>query len=126
MSINAIRFIKKQIRTYKYKRIAPDFILKNDDPIQKKGVLIEKEVFCGGLIEHFSMIGRLTSYKKPYSSKDNYSGNGWIGRSHDSNKSGTVFHSLTWLKAECEKHSLSIKELPFDYHEQIWLYISKN
>ena len=68
----------------------------------------------------------LTSYKKPYYKKDDYSGSSWVGKSHNSDKSGIVFHSFSWIKDLCNKKGLKVKELKFEVIDQIWLYIKKN
>ena len=49
----------KRLRNFKYKSVRSDFIISNGDPIQKKGELIDKEIFNGGPTHNFSAIGRL-------------------------------------------------------------------
>lgn len=67
----------------------------------------------------------LTSYFKPYSSKDDYQGKGWVGKSHESSEAGVVFHSFEWIQKECSIRNLKAQELKFDFYSQIWLHISK-
>lgn len=239
-----IRAIQKVIRGKEFRAVDEDFILPNNDPIQAKGELIDKEVFNGGPIDSFSEIGRLylitllkiglhpgskvldvgcgalrggywiinflspnnyygiepnvemlnvgkrvmlgeelleekkpsfdhnsdfdfsvfnskfdfvvarsiwshtsksqiqkmldsfvdnsnpdgvflTSYLRPFSSKDDYKGSDWVGKSHESNEVGIVFHSFSWIESECQKRNLKVQELKFDFYSQIWLHISK-
>jgi len=70
----------------------------------------------------------LTSvYKKRFFSKrSDYKGNKWVGRSHECNKAGQVYHSLSWVKKQCEKRGLAaeeIKDKGYNYGNQIWLKI---
>ena len=67
----------------------------------------------------------LTSYQKPYYTKDDYSGSSWIGKSNKSDESGMVFHRLSWIEEVCNKRNLKVKELQIEVIDQIWLYISK-
>jgi SAM-dependent methyltransferase len=67
----------------------------------------------------------LTSYLRPYFSNQDYKGKEWKGRSHDSNISGIIYHSFSWINNECKKRQLNVKELRFDYIDQIWLCISR-
>jgi len=67
----------------------------------------------------------LTSYKKPLHSKQDYYGNSWVGRSHESNQPGIVCHSYSWIKKECKKRNLKVRELDFDVYKQYWLLIRK-
>lgn len=241
-------FIKKIIklfREYKYKGIKSDFILSSNDPVQKKGALISKDVFNGGPIQYFSVIGRLylitllklgltpeskvldigcgalrggywlihflnpnnyygiepnqkmletgkrlmledetieckkpefdnnsdfdfsvfkqkfdyivarsvwthasktqiqkmldefilntrpsgvflTSYAKPFFKNQDYHGEKWVGHSHNSHIGGVVYHNFLWIEKECKKRSLEVRELKFDYINQIWIYINRN
>lgn len=67
----------------------------------------------------------LTSYFKPFFNKQDYQGSEWVGKSHSSDKPGIVFHRLSWIDQECKKRNLRLRELKFDYFDQIWLHISK-
>lgn len=67
----------------------------------------------------------LTSYFKPLFRKQDYTGDKWVGKSHSSDKAGIVHHRLSWIAEECKKRNLKLRELKFDYFDQIWLYISK-
>lgn len=67
----------------------------------------------------------LTSYLKG-SWYNDYKGNRWSGRSHKSDRPGATYHSYSWIKKQCKKRDLKVKELPFDvFNSQVWLYISK-
>lgn len=244
MKLNAIRFLKKQLRKKQYKDCKKEFLLSAEDTIQKKGEFISKEIFNGGPVHKFSLIGRLylitllkigltpeakvldigcgalrggywlihflnpgnyygiepnqemvevgkrilfskeildykspafdhnfdfnlsvfnvkfdfmiarsiwthtskaqickildefninttqkgvllASYLKPFFENQEYKGSKWVGKSHDSNTEGIVFHSFSWIKSECEVRNLTAKELTFDYVAQIWIHISK-
>lgn len=244
MKFDPVRFIIKQFRKRQLESAKIQFLLGDDDPIQKKGEIISKEAFNGGPLRDFSLIGRLylitllkigltpdskvldigcgalrggywlihflnpnrffgiepnkemlevgkrtlfdpetlkykspsfdtnedfnfsvfnekfdfivarsvwthtskaqiqkmldefvknsnpmgvflASYLKPFHSKDDYKGKKWIGRSHDSNEAGVVFHKFSWIKEECDIRKLSVQELKFDYVSQVWLHISK-
>jgi len=67
----------------------------------------------------------LTSYLKPYFKTQDYLGGEWIGRSHESDTAGVVFHDFNWIQNECNKRQLKAEELKFDYVDQIWNRISK-
>lgn len=67
----------------------------------------------------------LSSYLNAINDEQDYQGDDWVGKSHASDTAGLVYHKFTWLQAECNKRNLNIKELKFDYVNQIWLLISK-
>lgn len=68
----------------------------------------------------------LTSYLAPYSPKEEYFGEDWIGMSHESDKGGVAFHSFSWILKVCTEKSLIVKELDFDViNNQKWLVIKK-
>ena len=53
-----------------------------------------------------------------------YKGNTWIGRSHKSEEGGSAWHPFRWIKKECRKRGLLVKELKEDViSRQVWLKI---
>lgn len=68
----------------------------------------------------------LTSYLKSGILGRDTKDAGWIGKSHKSQRSSVVFHNYSWIRNQCIKRKLKIKELNFGvYNFQRWLYISK-
>ena len=66
----------------------------------------------------------LASYYRPTFLNRDYKGTEWVGRSHVNDKGGVVAHSFRWIKKECQKRGLSVRELKHDViNSQIWLYI---
>ena len=71
----------------------------------------------------------LTSYMKPrIPIFDDYKGDHWIGKSHESNQPGITRHSFKWIEKTCNKRGLSVTNVDSDlnYRAQIWLLIEKN
>jgi len=71
----------------------------------------------------------LTSYLKARFWKDNldYKDNQWVGISHKSNQPGLTYHSYKWIKNECYRRGLKVKEIKKRSlnNKQIWLCIAK-
>lgn len=68
----------------------------------------------------------LASYLKPTLFKKDYKGARWVGRSHESDTPGIVFHSLGWIQAECANRGLvaeEIKERAYNFGNQTWIRI---
>ena len=58
--------------------------------------------------------------------KEDYQGQYWVGKSHQSDKRGTVAHSYEWIAGQCRNRSLFVKELTLAEHgKQKWLLVSK-
>jgi SAM-dependent methyltransferase len=54
-----------------------------------------------------------------------YQGDTWVGRSHESDKSGVVKHSLRWITSEAARHGLTVQLMPYPvFYHQYWLRIS--
>jgi hypothetical protein len=67
----------------------------------------------------------LTSYLPPTSDADEYFGDMWVGTSHESDVSGVVRHSLSWINKQCASRELAVRELPgVDCDSQCWLRIT--
>ena len=69
----------------------------------------------------------ITSYIRPTLFKPDYKGTKWVGRSHESDTSGLVRHSLGWIQTECAKRGLVVKEIKgkaYNFSKQIWLRIN--
>lgn len=55
-----------------------------------------------------------------------YRGESWVGTSHESDVSGCIRHSLSWIKQECARRGLSVRVIGADEtHGQTWLRISR-
>lgn len=55
-----------------------------------------------------------------------YRGDKWVGKSHESQKRGLVFHRLDWIQSECRRRALEVAELKEGRHNgQTWLKITK-
>jgi cyclopropane fatty-acyl-phospholipid synthase-like methyltransferase len=70
----------------------------------------------------------LTSYMKPrIPIFDDYKGDHWIGKSHESNQPGITRHSFKWIEKTCNNRGLSVTNVDSDlnYRAQIWLLIEK-
>lgn len=71
----------------------------------------------------------LTSFVNADSEREDYLGDDWVGKSHESNQAGIVKHSFSWIEAECEKKGLSaeiINNNTFDLNNnQRWIRIKK-
>jgi len=66
----------------------------------------------------------LASYLKGDTSSDNKS-NEWVGASHKSQRRGTVQYNFEWIKKECRKRNLDVKEIKDEIlNYQIWLRIN--
>ena len=69
----------------------------------------------------------LTSYKRAsWFRRGDYRGAKWVGRSHESDLSGIVRHSFSWIRSECRKRGLfaeEIAERTFRLGDQSWLKI---
>lgn len=69
----------------------------------------------------------LTSYLPAGWRRPDYEGDGWVGTSHESNTAGCIYHSLRWIKAECDRRGLVIRELGRDKtYGQEWLEIKRH
>lgn len=69
----------------------------------------------------------LTSYVRAGLLKNrDYGGEDWVGRSHESDLPGWTPHSFKWIRRECLKRGLAVRELRERVvHRQIWLRIDR-
>lgn len=68
----------------------------------------------------------LTSYLPAESAEDDYTGDVWVGTSHESDVPGVIRHRLSWLVEQCANRGLTVEELPgFDCDQQLWLRITR-
>lgn len=55
-----------------------------------------------------------------------YKGDEWVGRSHESDVAGMVYHSYRWIEACSARHGLRVRETGFErIAGQRWLYITR-
>ena len=69
----------------------------------------------------------LTSYLRAENPEDDYIGDAWVGRSHESDTSGVVRHSLDWIRDVCHKRDLVANEVTkkgYNFGRQVWLKIT--
>jgi SAM-dependent methyltransferase len=69
----------------------------------------------------------LTSYLPAHLLKGrDYTGDKWVGRSHQSNQYGVVRHRFGWIKDQCHQRQLTVKQLDKGkINNQTWLIIQK-
>ena len=66
----------------------------------------------------------LTSYLPVGLLGQDYRGDKWVGKSHESDKPGLIRHRFDWLEDQCRKRNLKAKELGAEiFNDQIWLRI---
>jgi len=80
-------------------------------------------------VKHTSSSAKfLTSYMKPrIPIIDDYKGDKWIGKSHESKQPGIARHGLKWIKKACYERGLKVSNVDskFNYRAQIWLLIER-
>jgi len=55
-----------------------------------------------------------------------YTGEHWVGKSHQRNQPGQIHHSRKWIEIECHKRGLAVKQLPDEpFNSQYWLKVTK-
>jgi SAM-dependent methyltransferase len=69
-------------------------------------------------------LGRTLAAMPGFGRSADYAGEGWVGRSHESDEAGIVHHSLGWITGEAERHGLRAGHVshPLVNH-QYWLRI---
>jgi SAM-dependent methyltransferase len=68
----------------------------------------------------------LTTFLPARWRQQDYQGECWVGTSHESDVSGCIRHSLSWIKRECKRRELSVRVLGDDEtHGQSWLGIAR-
>src|SRR6266568_9281447 len=67
-----------------------------------------------------------TSYLPADEEQPDYQGETWNGTSHESDVPGCIYHSLGWIKAECDRRGLLVQERGQDKtYGQFWLEIKR-
>jgi hypothetical protein len=57
---------------------------------------------------------------------NDYNGDEWVGKSHQSGEAGMISHSRRWVFRACEERDLQANELRHGIvHQQRWLSISR-
>jgi len=57
---------------------------------------------------------------------EDYTGDAWVGRSHESDEGGYVGHARQWVERACERRGLLSRELDVDFYGgQVWLAIGR-
>lgn len=68
----------------------------------------------------------LTSYLPTGWRRPDYQGDKWEGTSHESDTPGCIYHSLRWIKAECDRRGLVTRELGRDKtYGQSWIEVTR-
>ncbi|HEY3038716.1 MAG TPA: hypothetical protein VGJ66_08260 [Pyrinomonadaceae bacterium] len=68
----------------------------------------------------------LTSYLPSGWRRPDYQGDEWHGTSHESDVPGCIYHSLRWIKAECDRRGLITRQLGRDKtYGQSWIEITR-
>lgn len=71
----------------------------------------------------------LTSFINAETEMEEYLGDAWIGKSHESNEAGIVKHSFSWIESECLKRGLEAQIIDNDTFDlnnnQRWIKITK-
>ncbi|WP_223786936.1 class I SAM-dependent methyltransferase [Marinicella meishanensis] len=69
-----------------------------------------------------------TSYLEATNESEEYWGNDWVGKSHESDTAGVVKHSMHWIEAACQDRGLKVTSMDqalFDLdNAQRWLKIT--
>jgi hypothetical protein len=68
----------------------------------------------------------LTSYCRATLFNKDYTGLEWVGRSHESNTPGIVYHSCQWIEGACAKRKLVARELTdkiCNFGDQTWILV---
>ena len=56
-----------------------------------------------------------------------YQGDKWNGTSHQSDVPGCIYHNLRWIKGECDRRALVVRELGRDkYYGHSWIEITRH
>ena len=67
----------------------------------------------------------LASYLPAASTGEDYTGDFWVGTSHQSDLPGVIRHRLSWIIEQCAMRNLAVTELPgIDCDSQLWLRIT--
>ncbi len=87
------------------------------------------QIMLDGFVDYKTKNGIfLTSYRRPNIFDNDYKGREWVGRSHKSNKPGTICHSFRWIQNECKKRGLFAEEIrgkEYNFGNQTWIKIRR-
>lgn len=67
----------------------------------------------------------LASFLPARLNADDYTGDTWVGTSHDSDARGCIQHSFSWIRNACRRRSLHVQILGRDGIGQLWLRIDR-
>mgnify|MGYP001824483758 FL=1 len=85
------------------------------------------EKMLDGFAEHTNPGARfLTSFKAPHLFRPDYTGDAWVGRSHESDDPGICRHSFKWIQQACSARGLSVELLKGEkIHKQKWILLRR-
>ena len=83
------------------------------------------EKMLDGFVEHTNPGARfLTSFKAPHLFRPDYTGDAWVGRSHESDDPGICRHSFKWIQQACSARGLTVELLKGEkIHKQKWILV---
>ena len=85
------------------------------------------QIMLDGFVRHSNQDGIfLTSYLPATGDESHYTGTEWVGRSHRSNKPGTIRYKLSWIEKNCASRGLRVRQLDNKILQQAWLVIRKS
>jgi hypothetical protein len=68
----------------------------------------------------------LASFLPARRNADDYTGDTWLGTSHDSDVRGCIQHSFSWIRNACRRRNLRVQMLGRDGIGQIWLRVDRS
>jgi SAM-dependent methyltransferase len=79
--------------------------------------------FCRNSTQNATFV---TSYHRATNKQNDYMGDDWVGRSHNSSQSSSVRHSFEWIQEACYRRELLATEYKQEIeYRQTWLKIIK-
>jgi hypothetical protein len=73
-----------------------------------------------------SLVPRVTSWRRPWRLRSDYKGMQWVGRSHESDQPGLVWHSMGWLRSACAQRGLVVRPwLRKPVGDQYWVRVTR-
>jgi SAM-dependent methyltransferase len=106
--------------------VAPDFVLARSIWTHASKEQIER------MLASFASVAApnallLASYLRPRRLlRDDYGGQGWVGRGHQSDKAGVVSHSFEWIATTCRRLGLGASESRADnFGNQVWIEVRR-
>jgi hypothetical protein len=88
-------------------------------------VFLTSFIPAGFHLEKGRLLKPRTWFRQGLFYRPDYRGDGWVGKSHESDEAGTVGHRFDWIAAQCEKKGLKASKLRHDKfgRHQVWLRI---